>query len=225
MTMLLEARKSPAKMQLHNSADGAFMAATGLTHTTTELLDGLHDSANSLAWSEFDRRFRPILIGFLRRSGLGDFDAADVAQETLTCFVRDYRAGKYDRTQGRLRSWLIGIARYRVADARRAVGRRREYRGESAIVDLPADIDAESIWEAEQREFIFSEAISELRRTSRFSERTIEAFERVVLQREPVERVSVDLGLTAQEIYNAKNRIVQRLREIAQQLEAAFNDC
>lgn len=200
------------------------MAAIGLTHTTTELLDGLHDSANALAWSEFDRRYRPILIGFLRRSGLGDSDAADVAQETLTCFIRDYRAGRYDRTQGRLRSWLIGIARYRVADVRRAAFRRREYRGESAIVDLPADMDADSIWEAEQREFIFSEAIAELRRTSRFSERTIEAFERVVLKREPVEDVSAELDLTPQEIYNAKNRVVQRLREIAQQFEAVFDE-
>jgi hypothetical protein len=61
-------------------------------NTTTHLLDGLFDTENQQAWAEFDSRYRPILIGFLKRMGLSDADAADVAQDTLTCFVQDYRA-------------------------------------------------------------------------------------------------------------------------------------
>lgn len=200
------------------------MNPSSLVNTTTELLAGLHDSGNRAAWDEFDRRYRPILIAFLRRMGLSDADAADVAQETLACFVQDYRRNKYDRAQGRLRSWLIGIARCRLADLRRARGRRREARGESAIVDLPADAEAETAWDAAEHRYIFEQAISELRKTARFHERTVEAFDRAVLQREPIETVSAALGLTPQEIYNAKNRVVQRLREIVQRYEEAFRD-
>lgn len=195
------------------------MVPSGFTHTTTALLDGLHEPANAAAWEEFDRRYRPILIAFLHRCGLDAADAADVAQETLACFVRDYRQNKYDRASGRLRSWLIGIARCRLVDMRRAVGRRRELRGESAIVTLADDTASEAAWEAEQRRHIFELAVSELRETTRFNEKTIEAFERVVLKREPVERVSADLGLTPQEIYSAKNRVVEKLREIVQRYE------
>lgn len=198
------------------------MTAGGIVNTTTTLLDGLHESGNRLAWEEFDRRYRPILIAFLQRMGLNETDAADVAQETLTCFLQDYRQRKYDREQGRLRSWLIGIARCRLMDLRRAQGRRREQRGESAIESLPDGADVDAVWEAEQRRFIFEQAVDTLRESTRFTPQTIGAFERVVLRHEPVEAVSADLGLTPQEIYNAKNRIVARLREIVQQYEQCF---
>lgn len=190
--------------------------------TTTELLKDLLRPDSRSAWDEFDRRYRPVLFSFLRRMGLDEADAADVTQETLTCFIQDYRDHKYDRSQGRLRSWLIGIARCRLADLQRAVGRRRIQRGESAIVTLPDESEAAAVWDAEERRLIFDQAVKELRQTSRFNERTIEAFERIVLRQEPVETVSAALGLTAQEIYNAKNRIVERLREIVRRYEAAF---
>jgi len=195
------------------------MSMGPLENTTTELLAGLHDRENRVAWEEFDRRYRPILIAFLRRMGLDEADSADVAQETLSCFIKDYRENKYDRSQGRLRTWLIGIARFRLADLRRADGRRREVRGESAMAALPAEPEAEAIWDAEQRRHIFDLAIRELRDSGRFVDRTIDAFERVVLRAEPVSEVAAELGMTAQEIYNAKNRVVERLREIMQRFE------
>jgi RNA polymerase sigma factor (sigma-70 family) len=190
--------------------------------TTTELLDGLHKPGNQSAWDEFDRRYRPILFAFLRRMGVNEIDADDVAQETLVSFVRDYRENKYDRHRGRLRTWLMGIARCRLADFRRAAGRRRAWRGGSAIEQLPDDDEAEAIWDEEQRRLIFEQAFHELRQTARFRERTLEAFDRVMLRHEPIELVSTQLGLTPQEIYNAKNRVVARLREIAGRYEASY---
>lgn len=221
----LEAHKRLIIMHLP-ATDEPPVTPTATIQTTTELLDGLHESSNRAAWAEFDRRYRPILIGFLRRMGLNEADAGDVAQETLVCFVQDYRARKYDRQSGRLRSWLIGIARCRLADQRRAAARRREMRGESALgetADAPeAEAEAEALWEAEERRFIFESAVAELRQSTRFAERTIEAFERVVLRREPVESVSAEIGLSPQEIYNAKNRVVERLREIVKRYEQGF---
>jgi RNA polymerase sigma-70 factor (ECF subfamily) len=190
--------------------------------TTTQLLDGLHDQGNRAVWEEFDRRYRPILMGYLRRMGLDSTDAADVAQDTLASFVKDYRRQRYDRTNGRLRSWLIGIARCRLADQQRLRGRRRELRGDSAMHDLPDDVESEAIWEAEQRQYIFEQAVGELRRTTRFNERTLEAFERIALRQEPVAVVSREMGLTPQEIYNAKNRVVERLRDIVKRYEVNF---
>jgi RNA polymerase sigma factor (sigma-70 family) len=198
------------------------MSDNGRLETTTALLDGLHDQSNRAAWSEFDRRYRPILIAFLHRMGLGEADAADAAQETLTCFVQDYRAGKYDRRQGRLRSWLIGIARCRMIDQQRDRVRRRELRGESVLNSISDDAEVDSLWEAEERRYIFEQALRDLRQSTRFNERTVQAFERVVLRHEPVEQVAGELGLTAQEIYNAKNRVVDRLRELVSHYETSF---
>jgi RNA polymerase sigma-70 factor (ECF subfamily) len=198
------------------------MNLPGHMTTTTELLDGLHDRGNHAAWEEFDRRYRPILMGFLRRMGLDGTDAADVAQETLACFVKDYRQRRYDREQGRLRSWLIGIARCRLADEQRRRGRWKELRGDSAIGNLPDEVESDAIWEAEQRQFIFEQAVRELRQTTRFNARTLEAFERIALKQEPVADVARDMGLSAQEIYNAKNRVVERLRDLVKRYEVNF---
>src|SRR5882672_6361039 len=100
-----------------------------LVKTTTLLLAGLTDPANREIWREFDDRYRPVLQAFARRLGLADEDADEIAQDVLARFVERYRAGEYDRERGRLRSWIFGIARTRVADWRRSRARRREERG------------------------------------------------------------------------------------------------
>lgn len=200
------------------------MAEVLNTVTTTALLAGLFDPANRAAWSEFDARYRPMIVSFARRLGLYESDAADVAQETLARFIRDYREGKYDREKGRLRSWIIGIVKYRVADLKRAQAARRENRGESAMIDIPADDELNQLWEAERRRVLLSQALAELRAQSKLSDKTMTAFEQYVLQERPVDEVAASLNLTRQDVYMAKNRVAERLREILGRLEDIFDD-
>src|SRR5438067_220203 len=107
------------------------------TRTTTQLLESLRDPNNDGLWQLFDERYRPVLMAFARRRGLSEEDAAEVAQETLTQCMSDYRAGRYERSKGRLSSWIIGIARNRVVDQGRARQRARVERGESGMADIP----------------------------------------------------------------------------------------
>jgi RNA polymerase sigma-70 factor (ECF subfamily) len=182
--------------------------------TTAVLLGALRDERDATVWIEFDARFRPVLARFAQHLGLDAADAADVAQETLVRFVQEYRAGRYDRDRGKLRQWLIAIARCRAADVRRRSARQRVVRGASAFEDLLDDESASRIWDVEQRRFLLETALRELRESTRFSERTLVAFERVALRDEPVEAVAAELGVPVKEIYDAKSRVVQRLREL-----------
>ena len=200
------------------------MSEAFLTTTATALLEGLSDLANDRAWREFDTRYRPIIVGFARKLGLDLEDAADVAQETLVCIVRDYCAGKYDRARGRLRSWIIGIVKYRVADLRRAQAARREHRGSSALVEIPDHEQLTDLWEEQRRQAILEQAISELYQSTKLNERTIRAFERYVLQERPAADVARELGLTAHDVYMAKNRVAERLRIILDRLDEFFED-
>ena len=63
-----------------------------------------------------------MLLCYAKRTGLGDADAQDVVSETLVVFVKAYGEGRYDRTKGRLKSWLGGIVQNKV---RKAFSRRR----------------------------------------------------------------------------------------------------
>lgn len=204
------------------SAGGPRLSAIHAT-TTTYLLHGLMEPGNDAVWREFDLRYRPIILGFARRSGLSETDAEEVTQDTMTRFLEEYRSGKYDRGRGRLRSWMIGILRYRIADLRRARARRQEVRGESALINLP-DEQLEEVWASERRLVILRQAIQELRETTRTSEKTITAFERYVLRQQAAGAVAEELGMTVADVYMAKNRVAERLHDIIKRLEDLFDD-
>lgn len=192
------------------------------TTTSSVLLEGLQDSANDSVWREFDERYRPIIVGFARRVGLTAADAADVAQETMVQFLRDYRAGKYERGRGRLRSWIIGIARHRVAELNRRIAARKEYRGESAIAHLPDERRLTEVWDAECQRAIVTLAIAELEETSRLNARTIEAFKLQAVDQTPPAEIAVKLGMSVRAVYLAKHRCLGRLREIITTLTEAY---
>ena len=190
------------------------------TTTTTALLDGLREGGNQPAWEEFDARYRPIVVAFGRRCGLGDAD--DVAQEALLQFAKAYREGKYDRTRGRLRAWLIGITRFRLTDLQRAQAARREREGESEIAQLPDEDRLGEIWDAECRQAILNEGMRQLAQTSRFEEKTLRAFAMLIIDKRPAAEVAAELDMTAQAVYLAKHRCTQRLREIVGTLREAY---
>lgn len=193
------------------------------TRTTTALLHSLHD-AQSPSWDLFDARFRPILHGFARTWGLSDADAADVAQEALAQFSRDYRDGRYQREKGRLSSWLITIARNRIVDAQRALARRGQLSGQTAMLDLADEAHVTREWNLSRERAVLAEAVKLLRETTKTSEATIRAWELHALQQVPPDEVARQCGISVDEVYVAKNRVTKRLREIVAELTAAYED-
>lgn len=194
-----------------------------LTWTTTQILDSLHDSKNTDIWLAFDQRYRPVLVAFARQRGLSEEDAADVAQTTLAEFVSDYRAGKYDRSRGRLSSWIIGIASNRIADIGRMQKRRGSMRGQSGFVDVAAD-DAEKQWDESLRRVVLERALAMLRLKTRLDPRTIAAFELCSIRGVPAEAAAAECGMTAAEVYVAKNRVIQKLRTIVAELTQEYDE-
>jgi len=192
------------------------------TRTTTELLSGLASESRPECWEEFDRRYRPILINIARRMGIDGEDAKDVAQDTLMRFAIAYRAGKYNRNQGRLRSWLMGIARYRILEARHARAKEAQNRGSSVIEQLDVEQSIETIWEVEQRQHMLRLAFEELREGTRMNERTVRAFEMLVKQQMSAASVAETLTISVHDVYVAKNRCLQKIRGILTTLEHSF---
>ncbi|MEW6747118.1 MAG: RNA polymerase sigma factor [Planctomycetota bacterium] len=190
-----------------------------LTTTSTILLQGLSDPANDAAWGEFVGRYFPVIVAFARKLGLDPDDAADSAQETLARFVRDYRAGKYDRERGRLRSWIFAIARSCVADSQRSSAARRQWRGESALADFPAEDTLAELWEAQWRAEILRQGIAELRETTKTDPQTVRVLELLALEQRPAAEVAAQLEMTVGAVYVAKHRALERLRAIVLRLE------
>ncbi len=194
-----------------------------LTRTTTQLIKDLRDPGNGTAWGGFDARYRPVLIAFARRIGFSTDDASELAQQTLSEFARAYLAGKYNREQGRLSSWLLGIARNVGLSMRRKRGMEREG-GDSRIVEFPEDDVASGIWETERRRAILADAVEQLYATSRADASTLRAFELFALRGVPAEEVAAQCGIGVDSVYLAKNRLTKRLREIVDAITAAYDE-
>lgn len=200
------------------------MIEPATTCTSTALLRGLCDHGNNAAWEELDTRYRPIITGFARRMGLSAEDAADVAQDALVKFAQDYQAGKYDRGRGRLRTWLMIIVKYRVLDIRRANANRREQAAGSVQLEIEDEKTLDQLWESERRASILRQALTDLKLNSRISEKTVSAFEQYVLKERQAEVVAAELGMTTHDVYMAKNRVAEKLREMLDRLEHLFDD-
>lgn len=192
--------------------------------TTTALLNGLHDPSNERAWEELDARCRPIMLAVARRVGLTDAEAEDAAQTAMLTFVQAYRAGQYERDRGRLSTFLITILRSRAIDARRQAYRRREaVGGLDTSAEEVSEAEVTRLWMDERQSQLLRRALEELR-AGGADDRMVRAFELFGVRGVEISEVTRELGMTREEVYNAKYRITRRLQPIIARLDELYED-
>ncbi len=193
------------------------------TITNTALLMGLQDRDDP-AWSTFYSRYQPVLVAFGRRMGLRHSDAQDAAQEALIAFADSYRKGQYDRTKGRLRTWLFSIASNKVRDVQRRNGR------DAVFVDVPekthfmgvvpGDNEMSRIWETEWQKALTDACMEEVAR--HVEPKTFQAFELFVVREWSAEKVAEHLGLSRNAVFKAKRRVLTRMRATYQRMKSTW---
>lgn len=183
--------------------------------TTATVLERLRDFANRDAWDDFADRFRRPVVSFARGMGLAPADAEDVAQETLIAFAQAYRDGRYDPSKGRLSRFLFGIAYRQALHARR----KRPPQVESAVwAELPDEQAASGVWDTEWERSALDRCLAQAR--GEFEPPSFRAFELVVRDGRSPAEAAESLGLPIKAVYNAKHRILKRIRELRDELES-----
>jgi len=190
--------------------------------TTSTVLAGLQDYHNQIAWQSFAGRFRRPIVSFVRTMGLTETDAEDVAQETLIAFAEGYRKGQYDRSKGRLSKWLFGIAYRQALNQRRGnAGRAAKVAGSSDATDFLACVPDEAAlsqsWDLEWERALLDECLDQVR--GEFEPDTLRAFELVVQHDKSPAQAAAELGAPIKQVYNAKHRVLKRIRELRAALE------
>lgn len=186
--------------------------------TTTTLLERLADYENRDAWGRLVDRFRRPIASFALEMGVAPRDAEDVVQETLTAFADAFRRGKYDRTRGRLSSWLFGIAHRQTLAQRRRAARHPA----APDPDATPEAAASEVWEHLWDRFLLEKSLEATR--LEFSPDVYRAFELVALQDRSPADTAAQLGMELKAVYNAKHRVAKRVREIAADLERIEGD-
>ncbi len=191
--------------------------------TRASLLARLRNPEDHAAWQQFVDLYGGLVYGFARKRGLQDADAADLAQEVFQAVARNAGRWEYDPSQGTFRSWLFAITRNQLAKFLR---RRQAEPPAGGGSDLQQrlneqpnpDGDPATVWEQEYRQQLFRLAAEQIR--GDFAENTWKAFWQTAVEGKPAPEVASALGMSVGAVYVAKSRVLARLAEQVQQLQA-----
>lgn len=187
------------------------MSQADSTHLT--FLLRLRDRADKLSWQEFHERYGQLLYRYARGRGASHADAEDVVQEVEMYLFKAINDFEYDARKGRFRTYLRSAVVH--ALARRAT----KQAGQPAALD-PQTLDyvssekeasADARWEREWQLHRLRWAMHSI--AGEFEPLTLRAFEMHVLGGRPVTETAGELGLSKASVYQARSRILKRLRE------------
>lgn len=195
------------------------MSHGNTTHLT--FLLRLRDRSDKLCWGEFHERYGQLLYRYARARGASHADAEDVVQEVEMYLFKALDGFEYDARKGRFRSYLRSAVVH-------AMGRRANRQARQPTMLDPHTFDylaaeqetsADARWEREWQLHRLRWAMRSI--SGEFEPNTLRAFEMHVLAGRPVADTAADLGLSSASVYQAKSRVLRRIKE---QLAALDSD-
>ncbi|MCA9255437.1 MAG: sigma-70 family RNA polymerase sigma factor [Phycisphaerales bacterium] len=192
--------------------------------TQPSLLSRVRDPQNAEAWTEFEKKYRDLLMCYAARRGLQPADAEDVRQQVMFNLSRYLRDFKYDGSRGRFRSYLGRMVRHAVAQhfARR---KDNELAMDTRIEAVLSDDDAaqaDAVWEEEWMNHHYRHAMETV--CKQVEPKTAAVFDRFVAG-ETADEIAADSGLSIDAAQKIKQRMRDRLRkQIALQIEQEDKD-
>ena len=193
------------------TADTAGVSASFTTHAT--LLARLAEGVDPNVWREFLDRYGELIRAFARRQGLQPADCDDVQQDVLVSLTRAMPGFSYDPAKGKFRSYLKTVTLHAIFKKRlQKRGQVNLEHIEQATRAACTDDEVEEGWEAEWRQYHMRLAMRTIE--AEFNAGDRQAFERYAIAGEEASAVAEELGLSVDQVYQAKSRILRRLTEL-----------
>ena len=184
--------------------------------TRASLLLRIKNRSDAEAWKDFQELYAPILYRYARARGLSREDAEDVRDECIAVVARKIAAFEYDKAKGGFNNWLYFIASGKVIDLLRRHREKHADSGQMAALPDPEPTPDEA-WDANWRKAHLLYCVEQVR--SHVSERNHEAFRLLSFEECSVEEVCARLDMTPEQVYQAKSRVLRRVRQLLLDLE------
>ncbi len=174
---------------------------------------------NPGAWGRIVDVFGPIIYRWARASGLAAEDAADVVQDVLALVVRNLEKFERQKEAGSFRSWLATITRNRVRDFFRKQEQNKRGTGGTAALNrmqnLATHSESDSLEQSISVDSLNRQMPSQLMEIVRgeCEARTWQAFWRTTVDERPAIEVAAELEMSVASVYQAKSRVLRRLRK------------
>ncbi len=191
--------------------------------TRVSLLTRLRDGDDVDAWREFVQLYGPVVYGFARKRGLQDADAADLMQEVLRSVARNADRMEYDPRRGTFRGWLYTVTRNKIYNFLSSQKNRPKATGDTGSQERLDSIpdrapDREDDWELEYQRQLSAKAMELVK--PEFQANTWKAFWGTAVEGRGAQEVGAELKMTPGAVYVAKSRVLARLRDEVQRLQA-----
>jgi RNA polymerase sigma factor (sigma-70 family) len=177
--------------------------------TRPSLLLRIKNPRDTEAWAQFQDLYAPLLYRYARAHGLNHEDAEDVRATCYETVVRQIAEFDYQKEKGGFKAWLRTLVSRRVIDLRR---KHRELAADSQeLAEVPAREPAlDELWEAQWREQRLCYCVEQV--AQEVPEITFQAFQFLVRDQCSVQDVCDRLGLTPNQVYKAKARVLELVR-------------
>jgi RNA polymerase sigma-70 factor, ECF subfamily len=201
--------------------------------TSASLLAGVR-LRDAESWRRMAKLYAPLVRYWCRKAGLADDAADDLIQETFAAVLRGLPKFERRPDGGSFRGWLRTITRNKLIDYFRgrrdnaaAAGGTEAYLNLGKLADPLADDIAAGVLddagpadtrEATETGLVFRAAVDLIR--TEFEPVTQQAFWATTVEERPPAEVAAQLGITLNAVYKAKSRVLRRLREVLEGLEA-----
>ncbi len=211
-------KRRPALVFWHDLNDNKLLMQPDDTTRITLLLR-LRNRSDKLSWDEFHERYGELLYRYARLRGATHADAEDVVQEVEMYLFKAMEGFEYDARRGRFRSYLRAAVVH--ALTRRASKNAAERAGlDPTVLDFMAakkESSTDGQWEREWRLHRLRWALRTV--ADEFEEKTLQAFQMHALAGVSVDDTADRLGLNKASVYQAKSRVLKRVRERLESLD------
>jgi RNA polymerase sigma-70 factor (ECF subfamily) len=194
--------------------------------TRASLIQRLKNWQDEASWQEFFDTYWKLIYGLARKSGLNDEDAQDVVQETLLSVANQMPNFKYDPQIGSFKAWLRQTIRWRVADHIRkrmprtvSLQAETETEDSSVLHEIPDNTGKtmDALYEQEWQKNLLDAAVSRVKR--KLDPKRYQIFDFYVNRDWPPEKVAAALNISVDQVYLAKHRVTEMIRNEAKRLE------
>jgi RNA polymerase sigma-70 factor (ECF subfamily) len=170
-------------------------------------------------WREFDAIYRPMLLAYLHKRHLEDFEATDVVQDIYVKLLNGITT--YDRSRCKFRTWLFSLAHNTLIDRAR---RRAAYEKavDRWVVNVLRATPSDSLRMAEEwvkihREKILEHALKTVR--ARTSSKSWACFEQRLIRNRPAAEIAAELALEPNVVYVYSSRVLKRVRAVCDEFD------
>jgi RNA polymerase sigma factor (sigma-70 family) len=199
-----------------------------LIPTRTTLIQRLKDWQDQSSWQDFFDTYWKLIYGVARKGGLTEAEAQDVVQETMISVARQMPTFKYDRAVGSFKAWLLNTTRWRIIDQLRKRGPAAARRAATDDVKTPRTPTMEELvdpvsrrldelWDAEWEKNLLDAAVAKVKR--RLDPQKYQIFDFYVNKEWEPERVAKAFNISVDQVYLAKHRVTELIREEVKRLE------